>query len=315
MNKFAEIKEYLDKNFSKTKGFEFHYNSGVDFYSKQEYDKAIKSFKNASEQQNIKPQVYYNLALSHQQVKEYDKAIIAYHKFLALNPKDYDGLYNLALVYYLKQNYEKAVEYFKECTELKKDETGVKALTLAYLSDDKMQEAIDFANEIFNLPEIGLKLYFHIARTFENKNSLNKDFTFIDKAMEMYFKILEKDTKNFEAYLAVSICCAKKGEWETSVEFCKKAIEVNPKSYEANNQMGLVYYCCNEVKEAINYYEKALKLKPEGDYKIYSNLGYAYEKIGEIDKAVKIFNQLVKKFPQVPAKDEIKNHLRVLKTL
>ena len=157
-------------------------------------------------------------------------------------------------------------------------------------------------------------MYYAIAKTFENKHSLNKDFTFIDKAIEMYSRIIEQEPENFDVYLSISICYAKKGEWENSVDYCKRAIQINPESYDANNQMGLVYYCCNELKEAIKHYETALGLKPD-DYKIYSNLGYAYEKIGDFNKAVKIFSQLVKKFPQMPAKDEIKNHLRILKTL
>lgn len=315
MSKFNALKKFLDKKIWADRGFEFFYNSGVDFYSKKEYEKAIKYFQLAAEQKDVLPQVYYNLALSHQCIKNYDKAIVNYHKFLAVNPNDYDGLYNLGLTYYMKENYTKAIELFEKCLEMKKDEDGIKAIVVAYLCNNEMEKALNLAEELFKVPDVGLKLYSTVAKTFENKNSFNKDFVFIDKAIEMYLKIISVYPKDFDSYLSASICYAKKGEWENSVDFCKRAIEVNPKSYEANNQMGLIYYCCNEVKEAINYYEKAMGLHPDGDYKIYSNLGYAYEKIGEIDKAVNIFTRLVSKFPQIPAKDEIKNHLRVLKTL
>lgn len=315
MDKFIKVKEFIGKKLSEGKNFEFFYNSGIDFYAKQEYEKAIDSFKLAVEQKGVKPQVYYNLALSYQCIKNYDRAIVNYHKFLENNPSDYDGLYNLALVYFTKENYTKAIEFFEKCVEIKKDEDGVKSLVLAYLSNDEAQKAIDFSQNIFETQENGIKLYYEIAKVFENKNSFNKDFTYLDTAIEMYLNIIEKDPQFFDAYLSASICYAKKGEFAKSVDFCESALKANPKSYEANNQMGLVYYCCNEVKDAVKYYEEALKLKPEGDYKIYSNLGYAYEKIGKYDNAVKIFTQLVQKFPQYPAKDEIKNHLRILKTL
>lgn len=314
MKKLDKIKEYIKNRFSKDKSFEYLYNRGIDFYDRQEYENAIKFFKLATEQIEAKPPAYYNLALSHQHLKEYDKAILVYQKFLILCPEDYDGLYNIALTYYIKEDYEKAVEFFEKCVKVRTEEDGVKALTLAYLNLNKLQEALDFAENLLQIPDRGTKLYFEIAKTFENKHCLNKDFTYIDKAIEMYIKIVEKEPENFNVYLAISICYAKKGEWENSVEFCKKAMQINPKSYEANNQMGLVYYCCNELKEAIKYYETALKIKPE-DYKIYSNLGYAYEKVGDYDQAIKLFTQLVRKFPQVPARDEIKNHLRILKTL
>lgn len=317
MSKLVEVRDYLGKKFNplKNKGFEFFYNSGVDAYGKQDYEKAIKFFKLATEQPGIRPQVYYNLALTHQCLEEYDKAIVNYNKFLESNPDDYDALYNIALTYFIKENYEKAIEFFEKCIGIKMEEDAIKALVLSYLNNNEMEKALDFAQKILETPGNGISLYYAAAKAFEHKKSSNKDFTYIDKAIELYSKIIERDPDYFDSYLAISICHAKKGEWENSVDFCNKALEVNPKSYEANNQMGLVYYCCNEIKKAVNYYETALKLKPEGDYKIYSNLGYAYEKIGQYDKAIKIFNQLVSKFPHCPAKDEIKNHLRILKTL
>lgn len=317
MNKLNEIKKLVFNKFKLfcVKNFESYYNSGVDAYSRQDYDDAINLFELALGQENIKPQVYYNLALTYQCTKDYDRAIVTYHKFLELNPDDYDGLYNLALTYYTKENYQKAVEFFEKCVEIRKDQDSIKSLVLSYLNNNEIQKAIDFAEKIIDEPKIGIDLYYEIAQVFEHKNTLTKDYTYIDIAIKMLNKILERNPKHFDAYLMKSICYAKKGEWENSVEFCKKAIEENPKSYEANNQMGLVFYCKNEVKEAIKYYEEALKLKPKGDFKVYSSLGYAYEKIGKYDKAIKIFSQLIGKFPHCPAKDEIKNHLRILKTL
>lgn len=318
MNNLTLIKEQFNKQLRKLsllKSFEFLYNRGIDYCNKKEYQKAINYFKLALEKPQIKPQVYYNLALSYQYMKEYELAIPIYKKFLEIQGDDYDGLYNLALTYYSIENYEKSTEFFEKCVKIRKEEDGIKGITLSYLAQGEEQKVLDLAAELIELPNIGLKLYYAIAKIFESKNSSAKDFTYIEKAIEFYKKIIEKDPENFESYISVSICYAKKGEWENSVTYCKKAIETNPNSYEANNQMGLVYYCCNEVEDAVKYYETALKLKPDGDYKIYSNLAYAYEKIGENKKAIKMFTQLVNKFPEYPAKDEIKNHLRILKTL
>lgn len=315
MGTLTAIKEYIGEKFLKGKKFEFFYNLGIDFYGKKDYENAVKYFKLAIEQQEVKPQVYYNLALTYQYMKDYDTAVSTYNKFLELVPDDYDGLYNLALTYQMKENLPKAIELFEKAIAIKKEEDVVKMLVSAYLAQNETQKAIDFAEELFTIPENGDKLYYVVAKLFEGKNSFSKEFTFIDKAIEMYTKIVEKDPQNFEAYLSISICYAKKGEWENSVNFCQKALDTNPKSYEANNQMGLVYYCFNDIKEAIKYYEIALKLNPNKEYKIYSNLGYAYEKVGQTGKAIKIFSQLVSKFPNCPAKDEIKNHLRILKSL
>lgn len=314
MNKLINIKQYIKGKFKSFKkdSFEYFYNSGIDFYDKNDYEKAIKQFLAAIEKPNVKPQVYYNLALCHQCLKDYDKAIANYNKFLALKPDDYDGLYNLALTYFLKEDYANASVFFEKGLKIKTDEDGIKSLVLSYLNNNEQEKALEFAEKFLEQPN-GLDLYAMVAKVFENKNSLSKDYRYIDVAIRMYSKLIEINPNPFEAYLSVSISYAKKGDWEKSLEFCQKAIDFNPNSYEANNQMGLVYYCCDEVKKAIEYYEKALKLNPDKDYKIYSNLGYAYEKIAQYDKAVKIFTQLLAKFPKFHAKDEIKNHLRILK--
>lgn len=314
MNKLSKIKEFISEKFSTGKNFKFFYNTGIDFYTRQKWEEAIDYFKLAIEQDKIKPQVYYNLALCYQRIKDYDKAVVNYQKFLEHNPTDYDGLYNIALVYFMRGDFSKSVEFYEKCVEIKKDKDGVKSLALAYLSNNETQKAIDFANNIFETQENGLILYYEIAQVFENKNAFGKDFTYIDTAIEMYLKILEKDSNFFDAYLAISICYAKKAEFTKSVEFCEKALKTNPNSYEANNQMGLVYYCSNEINEAVKYYEIALKLKPDGDYKIYSNLAYAYEKAEKYNDAIRIFTKLLQKFPDFPAKDEIKNHMRILKS-
>lgn len=318
MNTLSKLKECYNgicEKIMTNSGFEFYYNRGIDYFNKKSYQKAIKLFEKALEKPPIQPQVYYNMALSYQHLKIYANAITYYTKFLEARPSDYDGEYNLALIYYSTEDYEKAIELFEKCLNVKKDEDGVKAITLAYLSGDMAEKAFELAEKVMEIEKNGKKLYYTIAKVFENKNSLTKDFTFIDRAIEMYDKLATLEPKNFNTYLSISICYAKKGEWQNSVRFCKKALEVNPNSYECNNQMGLVYYCCNEIEDAVKHYEIALSLKPKGDYRIYSNLAYAYEKRGELKKAIKIFNKLLNKFPKYPARDEIKNHVRILKTL
>lgn len=305
----------IDVKFLIGNTFERYYNSGIDAYNKKNYQKAIELFKLAIEQKNPKPQVYYNLALTYQSLKDYDRALANYSHFLTIYPQDYDGLYNIALVYSLRGNHEKAVEFFEKCVEIKKEADSVRALVNEYLDNNQYEQAVDFSNQILESEKNGIQLYLQIAKVFENKNPFAKDYKLIDTAIEMNMKIIEIDPKIFDAYLSLSFCYAKKGEFGKSVDFCEKALVENPNSYEANSQMGLVYYCSNEVEEAIKYFEKALKINPDTDYKIYSNLAYAYEKIGKNDKASKIFLQLLQKFSEFPAKQEIKHHLRILKSI
>lgn len=317
MKRIANIKIDIGKKikaFSDRK-FEHFYNEGIDCYERQNYEKAIENFKLAIQQEKVQSRVYYNLALTYQCSGDYDRAIATYYKFLELNPKDYDGLYNIAVTYYMIENFTKAAEFFEQCVEIKKDAEAVKALVLTYLDQNELQKAINFAEELFEIPQGGVDLYYMIAKIFENKNQLGKGFIYINKAMEMYFKTIEKSlsqSTNFNAYLAISICYAKKGDLESSFTFCEKALKINSESYDANYQMGLIYDCCDKTEDAIKHYETALSLSTQDDYKIYSSLGYAYEKTGQYDSAVNIFSQLISKCPECPSVEEIKKHLNFL---
>lgn len=311
MNIFKQIKAHLNEKVLSSNKFDSFYNLGIDYYKKKNYETAIRYFKFALEQNEIKPHVYYNMALSYQYLEEYDDAIYYYNKFLEQNRYDYDCLYNVALIYYNKGSFAEAVEFFEECLDIRIEDDCADFLISSYFELNDIRKVTAFADRLLNCKTNKLNLYYKIAKRFEAKNFFSLDFTYIDKAIEMYKEIISFDPNYFDAYLSISICYAKKGIWSSSIDFCQKALKVNPKSCEANNQMGLIYYCYDEIEKAVEYYETALRLNPD-DHKIYTNLGYAYEKVGKIDKAVEIFYVFINKFPDVPAKDEIENHLKLL---
>ena len=45
-----------------------------------------------------------------------------------------------------------------------------------------------------------------------------------------------------------------------------------------------------KFEEAISYYEKSLKLQPAGNCALFNNLGKAYEKIGNLNRALECFD-------------------------
>lgn len=315
MNRLNKLKEFIIKSIPGCDGFQFFYNSGVDAYSKKQYEKAIDNFKLAIRQKGLKPQVYYNLALTYQNIGDYDRAIANYHNFLEHNSNDYDGHYNLALIYLSKENLTKAIELFEKCIKIKEDANGIKALVSAYINNDQLQKALDLVQQVLSSEKEDLQLNFELAKIFEKKKAFGKSSKFLDLAIEIYLNIINKNTEFFDAYLSISICYAKKGEVENSIKYCQKALELDSMSYDANSQMGLLYYCSEDIDNAVKFYEKAFALKPKDDYKAYLNLGYAYEKLDKKEQAIEIFTQLLQIFPEFPAKDEIKNHLRVLKKI
>src|SRR5574344_1502218 len=115
--------------------------------------------------------------------------------------------------------------------------------------------------------------------------------------------------------LSISMCYARINNWDKAVNYAQKVVVANPDSYQANRQLGFIYYCESDIERAINYYKTALLINPYPAYKLYSELAYSYEKAKKYDEAIKQFELLLSKFTDFPAFYEIKFHMQYLRQL
>ncbi len=75
-----------------------------------------------------------------------------------------------------------------------------------------------------------------------------------------------------------------------SVEYFKKAIELDPDLASAYNGLGGAYKIIGKIDDAISCWEKSLKLKPNYDFPVY-NLGMAYYEKGDKAQALRYFKK------------------------
>lgn len=305
-----KIKVKIKQIREKMSTFDAYFTKGLELYEAKKYKMAVEFLKIALSQHNAQDFANYNLALAYQQINNDDEALKYYEKFLEHYSKDQSALYNTALIYFNKEDYKNASKYFFKCFEQVQDKDNVIALTKCYVKSEQFSKLEDLVEYIFN-SSCKNECAFEIAKTIEQNYAL-KNSEMLNFSLDIYLKLYKEDSKNFDVVLALSLVYAKKGDWKNAIEYCEKALEINPKSYEANNQMGLTYYCAEEMDSCIYYYEKAFKLNPKTDYRIYSNLAYAYEKIGRIEDAINLFKDLITKFPNCPTKDNIKEHTKLL---
>lgn len=305
-----KIKMHWKRIREKMSTFDAYFSKGVELYDEKKYKLAIEFFKTALSQSNAKPFANYNLALAYQQVKNENEALKYYESFLESYPKDQSGLYNTALIYFNKEEYEKASKYFFESFRQLQDKDNITSLTKCYMKMNQVEKVRDLVEYIFN-SDCDNDCAFEVAKIIEQGHALTNP-ELLDFALKIYMKLYEENPEHFESVLAISLVYAKKGDWKKAIEYCTIALQLNPKSFEANNQMGLTYYCAEEMDSCLYYYEKAFKLNSKTDYRIYSNLAYAYEKVGRIDEAIALFKELITKFSNFPTKEEIKNHTKIL---
>ncbi len=124
-----------------------------------------------------------------------------------------------------------------------------------------------------------------------------KDFYFYKAWLNItedsgYPKILNE--KEFEAiqFSNLGVAWYEKGDYEKSIKYYTRAVELNPDFSEAYNNLGVSYAKQGNYSQAIKCYKKATK--KELNYATpFSNLGVTFYKLGYLDRAIKYFEKAI----------------------
>ncbi len=112
------------------------------------------------------------------------------------------------------------------------------------------------------------------------------------EALEEALKAREADPENPEVYNLIGLIYMDRNEYSKAKENFKKAISLRPQYSEAINNLGSVYLLEGQIEEAIKCFEKALEnplyTKP---FIAYTNLAWAYYKLGDKQKAIEYLNK------------------------
>lgn len=90
-----------------------------------------------------------------------------------------------------------------------------------------------------------------------------------------YLKILVDIEPSATLYSTLGEISIRTQDFETAIEYCKKALELEENRYNSIFLLAYAYKKVNMIDEAIETYKKALKIKPNSP-EIYHNLGNLY---------------------------------------
>ncbi|WP_022853196.1 tetratricopeptide repeat protein [Thermodesulfatator atlanticus] len=109
-------------------------------------------------------------------------------------------------------------------------------------------------------------------------------------------KVYPKDP---EVYNLIGLIYMDKGDFDKAETNFKKALELAPDNPEVLNNLGSLYLLKGEIKKAITSFEKALK-NPfyQRPFIAYTNLAWAYYKLGDRKKAFSYLNQAIQYNPR-----------------
>ena len=256
------------------------YNKGLTLRDLKKHDEALKAFEQVKKLDPDYPHAWYNKGLTLRDLKEHDEALKAFEKVIDLDPDYPHAWYNKGILlregadeekeYRVKiDKYDKALEAFEKA-RLNSEVFYNKAIVyynkgLAFLDIGKHDEAINnFDDAIKNLDKIPR----------DPKEPLD------------YLNVL-----NFKGYILIQYNKYPKYREAISlynVLFKDAFFQKWGNKYLAYNNIGLVYSCIGDYKNAIDYFKKAFKGNQKDSYALYSK-GYAYEKAGDFETALKAY--------------------------
>ncbi|MCX6256646.1 MAG: tetratricopeptide repeat protein [Bacteroidia bacterium] len=108
-----------------------------------------------------------------------------------------------------------------------------------------------------------------------------------DSTMFYYKKILKIDPNNNLVYGNISKIFAGSKDVDLKIRTYEDILQLNPNSYDANYNLGSLYgRFKNNIPAAINFLEKAIKIKPS--LEAYKDLGVAYGFAGQFEMSIKM---------------------------
>lgn len=149
-------------------------------------------------------------------------------------------------------------------------------------------------------------------KSARNGDSLYKEQNYTE-ALDSYFTAQERGLnayKQEKLYAGIAACYCQLGEYEKSIEYYNKSLEIDPANFEAWVNLGVAYRKTGDRDKAMECYEKALEYDPENNASVplYTSLGSIYI---ELDKPMSAISYLEKAQEFYPEKADIHAYLAI----
>jgi protein O-GlcNAc transferase len=119
----------------------------------------------------------------------------------------------------------------------------------------------------------------------------------LEKAVEVYRRILAMDPNSLTAYLCLGGLDYRRGMFDSAIPHYEKVIKANPKHYQGHYWLAMCYWKLERYYAAIHTLEEVIEYLPT--FKDALNLmGECYEQIGEGAKAEHFYLKAISSDPE-----------------
>ncbi|MEA3305621.1 MAG: tetratricopeptide repeat protein [Candidatus Omnitrophota bacterium] len=168
-----------------------------------------------------------------------------------------------------------------------------------YNSKGLFKDAVKYYNLAVNTGMKKTELYTNLAIVYTRLGCFRE-------AEENFREAIELGPDNPFAHNGIGGLFEKMGLTNKAISEYKRAIESHPDFYDAYLNLGVIYGEKGDLKESTLYLERAFSIRK--DAASYYNLGYAYYKAGNVDRAEALWRKSLVKYPyNNPAEEFLKS--------
>jgi serine/threonine protein kinase/predicted Zn-dependent protease len=298
-----------------------------------EYDRALKEFYMALEEQPNDEDAYMGIASVLRRQGKIEESVTIFEKAIAMNPRSSLNYDQLGETLFLLRRYEEAKDYLKRSISMAPDD----AIAYPYLAWTLVIEQSN-TKEARNLLEDHLKnagsrvdwFQYNLARF----NILDRKFDDALKQFDKFevlstqFRYLPTDVLKAQVYGFKNEDDLRKRSYMKAVEIMKTNIIEQPDDERHYSTLGIIYAGLGKKQEAIEYGKRGMEMLPvskeawRGSFRE-EDMAIIYTMIGEQEKAINLLDQLLSRPCDLsvtivkldPTWDPLRNHPRFFSLL
>lgn len=236
-------------------------------YSSGNYNEALRLLLNAINT-NANAEIYIEVGNCYFKLQNYTEALEYFNKATNLDPKNSAAYSSIGNVHYKKGQVEKAISFWLAALITKpEDATTLLNLAISYNSKSMQLEA----NKYF-------EKYLKYA---EDQNSQN---------YHQVKQSMEQRIHSANEYLSLGMQFHSQNELQQAMNCYLKALESYPNSFQANLNLGSIFFMDKKLDHAIKYWKTASYID-SNHAKVYSNLAISYDMSTQFDYAYCYYNR------------------------
>ncbi|MGA2850567.1 MAG: tetratricopeptide repeat protein [Terracidiphilus sp.] len=294
-------------------------------------DEALANCQKAAQLDNHAPSVYVTLAHVHDSLGKHDLALAEFHQALNLDPKNALALGGLARSYEESGRIDDAEKTFQQAADLRPDDWyGYNALGAFYHRQGKYPQAIAAYRKALQITPDNAEIYSNLGATYidqggkeslanamqalEKSIALNPTYPAYGNLGNLYLqqkryqeaaavteKALQIDGHDYDVWNNLAIAYRGSGQPEKAAtadhkaeQLAEHAVALNPRDAEAQSSLAGYYAGDKMTEKALERIRTALALAPD-DPNVLSNVGAAYEALGQRDRALQSILKAMRK--------------------